>query len=110
VIDTLNWLRENRGLRLYAYCLMPDHLHLLVQAPQRLSEIVRSLKVETTRQYRRLGYTGKLWQDRYHDHIVRKAEDLEPIALYILGNPTRKGLAEDIVGYRWCGMPDPVPS
>ena len=31
IVDALEWLRSERGVRLYAYCLMPDHLHVLMQ-------------------------------------------------------------------------------
>lgn len=33
VVDTIEWLRSNRGIMVYAYCVMPDHLHLLMQLP-----------------------------------------------------------------------------
>jgi len=111
VAETIDWLRENRGVSVYAWCLMPDHLHLLVRlGPQGkdLGSIVRSLKRFTTRESWRLGYEGKLWQDRFYDHILRESEDALDIAEYIRQNPVRKGLVLAPEEYRWSGMPDPM--
>lgn len=111
VVQSLQWLRANRGLKIYAYCLMPDHLHLLVQLGddrQPLGGVVRAFKTWTTRQSWKLGYKRALWQARFHDHIVRRSEDGERIVAYILENPVRKGLVTEAESYRWSGTPDPL--
>ncbi len=85
VVASLNWLRANRGRVLYAWCLMPDHLHLLLQLTRRghsVSAIVRAFQTYTTRQSWGLGYHGTLWQARFYDHIVRRSEDGRRIAAY----------------------------
>ena len=51
-----------------------------------------------------MGWTGKLWQPRYYDHIVRSDEKMNAICEYILQNPIRKGLVESIDGWPWCGI------
>ncbi len=90
-----------------AFILMPDHLHgiLLLDkpteptssidyenrfAPQRenLAAILRGFKSGTTSQARRDGLE-LAWQPRYHDRIVRNAEELEKIRGYVLNNPSR---------------------
>lgn len=111
IIASLHWLRNNRGLVVYAYCLMPDHLHLLVQlGDQRytLGNIVSAFKTFTTRQSWKLGYHGKLWQARFYDHIVRRSENGKQIARYILANPVRKGIVAIAEEYVWSGTPDPL--
>ena len=111
VVDSLMWLRQHRGVSIYAYCLMPDHLHLLLQLPARsapLGTIVGSMKSFTTHESWKLGRRGTLWQERFYDHIVRKSEDGERIALYILENPVRKGLVVDADEWKWSGRPDPL--
>jgi len=111
VVASLDWLRANRGLLLYAYCLMPDHLHLLLRPGDRqrhLGALMGAFKSFTTRQSWRLGYRGPLWQARYYDHIVRRSEDGTHIAQYILENPVRKGLVQEADAYPWSGMPDPL--
>jgi REP-associated tyrosine transposase len=132
VVGTIEWLRANRGIRVYAYCLMPDHVHLLLQLPPRagserqpeggwspsvttrdhtplsLSTVVHSLKSFTTRESWKLGYRGKVWQDRSYDRILRRAEQGQAVAEYILQNPVRKGLVAVAEDYPWSGTPDPL--
>ena len=68
-----------------------------------------AFKSFTTRQNWGLGYQGPLWQARYYDHIVRRRDDGKRIAQYILENPVRKGLVEEVEAYPWSGsMPDPL--
>jgi REP element-mobilizing transposase RayT len=108
VLDALIWLRGNRGLAVYAYCLMPDHLHLLIRPQGPLGLVIKSLKKHTTRRVQELGRPGKLWQDNYYDRILRKSEDAMVVARYILENPVRKGLAAVPEEYRWSGLLDPM--
>jgi putative transposase len=111
VIASLHWLRENRNVRLYAYSLMPDHLHLLLQLPSTtsgLSATIGAMKRFTTQRSRRLGHQGQLWQTSYHDRIVRRADDGAAMALYIVRNPERAGLVKDWSDYPWNGLPDPM--
>ncbi|MES2064170.1 MAG: transposase [Bacteroidota bacterium] len=46
IINSLKYCQQNKGLELYAYCLMTNHLHLLVSAqlPAKLSDIIRDFK------------------------------------------------------------------
>jgi REP element-mobilizing transposase RayT len=111
VITSLHWLRTHRAVSLYAYCLMPDHLHLLLQlgnGEQPVGTVVGAFKRFTTRQSGSLGAAGTLWQPRFYDHVVRQAEDAGQIAAYILANPVRQGLVEDEEKYPWNGTPDPI--
>jgi putative transposase len=92
------------GFTILAYCFMPDHLHLLVQASDgsRLVSFVQHFKQVTGYGFRRR--TGqKLWQRSFFDHVVRKEEDLREIADYIWGNPVRAGLVESREAYPFSG-------
>ncbi|MGH8165345.1 MAG: REP-associated tyrosine transposase [Rhodanobacteraceae bacterium] len=109
VIDTLHWLRTNRGVSVYAYCLMPDHLHLLIGlAPGGipLGDIIGTFKRFTTRQSWSLGYKGALWQSRFYDHILRKSQDGNDVVTYILANPERANLVAEEGEYPYTGCPD----
>jgi REP element-mobilizing transposase RayT len=48
---------------------------------------------------RALGSHGQLWQKSFHDHALRKEEDLLAIARYIVANPLRAGLVKKIGDY-----------
>ena len=111
VVASLSWLRSERSVRLYAYCLMPDHLHLLVQlgaADETLGALVGSVKRFTTRASWGMGYVGQLWQPRFYDHVMRTHEDGRRMAQYILDNPVRRGLTGEAESYSWSGAPDPL--
>ncbi|MDO9638229.1 MULTISPECIES: transposase [Pseudomonadota] len=84
-----------------AWVVMPDHLHwLLVLHRGSLSELMRRVKGRSARQINSLaGRRGQLWQDGYHDHALRKEEDVLPVARYIVANPLRAGLVERIGDY-----------
>ena len=99
---------EEEGVRtltdLYAYCVMPDHVHVLLQPNAGdLIQYVQAVKGKTTRTYWKLGGSGKLWQRGFHDHILRREESLHGITQYILANPVRAGLTDDIVAYPFSG-------
>jgi len=79
---------------------MPDHLHLLMEGLEGRSDLrrcVNRVKQRTSYAAVRLGL-GRLWQDGYHDRIVRQDENLQHYIDYIVENPVRVGLvryAED---------------
>lgn len=111
VIASLHWLRTNRAVRIYAYCLMPDHLHLLLRlggGGKTAGTIIGTFNPYTTRQSWEYGNRGALWQPRFYDHVLRKAEDGERIIVCILQNPVRKGVVEEGEDYPYCGRPDPL--
>ena len=91
--------------RLFAFCLMPDHLHLLI-SPQEsktsLSEFIRQFKSRTSFHFKQ-GKGLTLWQRGFYDHVVRKSEDLKGISDYMLHNPVRKGLAKNPEEYLYSG-------
>jgi putative transposase len=111
VIASLQWLRTHRGMLIYSYCLMPDHLHLLLRLGTSgwdLPTAMGAFKSFTTQQSWKLGYRGQLWQDRYYDHVLRKHEDAATIGEYMRQNPVRKGLVEQPEEYRLSGLLDPM--
>ena len=79
---------------LIAYCVMPDHVHLLPAARSESSDLtlfVKHAKQATGFHYRQS--TGRsLWQPGYHDRILRDDEATLTVAKYILENPVRAGL------------------
>ncbi|TAK32483.1 MAG: transposase [Chloroflexota bacterium] len=97
----------------YAYCLMPDHLHLaLTPVPDKdsVSKSIQGFKTWTTRLAWQHGLQGALWQRSYYDHIARRDEDVRAICMYILANPVRKGLVDSPEAWPYSGTPDPLPA
>jgi len=81
---------------LVAYCLMPDHVHLLASAQAEASDL--TLLMKHAKQITGFNYrqsTGRsLWQPGYYDRILRDDEATLTVAKYILENPVRAGLAK----------------
>lgn len=112
IIAALLGERLRLGIELYVYCLMPDHLHVLLgpkETGRSMLTFVDQFKGKSTRASWAHGWKGKLWQPRSYDHLVRRSEGLRAIAEYIINNPVRKGLVESSGAYRWSGLLAPLP-
>ena len=94
--DVMRRVREQRPFENLAMVLMPDHLHWLMQLGEGidLSRCMGSVKSITARQ---LGIP--FWQKGFHDHAVRKEEDLPAVARYVVSNPVRAGLVKRVGEY-----------
>jgi REP element-mobilizing transposase RayT len=87
---------------LLAWVLMPDHVHWLLQLGDRdrLAVVVNRMKSASARGTNRvIGRQGGLWQPAYHDHALRKEQDLKGVARYIIANPLRAGLVRRVGDY-----------
>ena len=85
-----------------AYVVMPDHLHWLVQLhPQRSrSAVVRSVQGSSALEINRIRQKrGAVWQVGFHDHGLRREEDLQDVARYVVCNPLRAGLVRRVNEY-----------
>ncbi len=83
------------GYELYAYCLMPDHLHVLLSpatSETHIAVFLRRFKSYTTNRYWKLGGRGRLWQRSARDRLMRSREKPSVLLSYIVGNPVRAGL------------------
>lgn len=82
---------------LLCWVLMPDHWHGLVQleATCALEPLMQHFKGRVARAVNmQLGRTGPMWMQGYHDHGLRRDEDLLATARYIVANPLRAGLVK----------------
>jgi putative transposase len=109
-LDVLGKTAAAHSFTLRAFCLMPEHLHLLAQGNSRTADLlsfIESFKHKTSFYF--FEKTGKtLWQISFFDHILRTAEDLSETSEYILLNPVRAGLAKRPEDYPFCGVAPPT--
>lgn len=85
-----------------AFVLMPDHLHWLFSLRQgTLAVLMQRLKGSSSRQVNLChGRPGRqIWQAGYHDHALRREEDMRAVARYVVANPLRAGLVNRIGDY-----------
>lgn len=90
------------GADVLCWCLMPDHWHGLIQLPPStvLGRCVNSAKSRSAIAVnRRFDRNGQVWNRGYHDHALRKEENLQEVARYIVANPLRAGLVSTIKDY-----------
>ena len=104
-VETVEDQARKMGVLLIAYCVMPDHVHILVTSEGQANPLtfVERIKGKTTHQFWRRGGEGRLWQRGFYDHVLRPSEATEDLARYILGNPVRKGLADSPGDYPFSG-------
>ena len=109
-VESLSYDRRQGKWLLFAYCLMPDHLHLLVTPAggADLSVVLGQYEGFVTHSAWGYGIVGTLWHRSFYDHILRKQEAAQEVVAYILNNPVRAGLVEEWEDWPWCGMPDPL--
>lgn len=81
--------------RLLAYCLMPDHLHIVLSpadSQTQVSEFLGKFKSFTTNRYGKTTGGLRLWQYSARDRVIRKGENLATVVEYVANNPVRRGL------------------
>jgi len=102
VVDALRWHDSSERTRTIAFVVMPDHLHWLFQltGSQPLSAVMQGVKKASARAVNaRLSRRGPIWQPGFHDHAVRREEDLRNIARYVVYNPVRARLVQSVRDY-----------
>ena len=86
-----------------AFVVMPDHLHWMfsLAGSRTLSSVVGAVKRHFARQINEVSLrAGKhVWQRGFHDHALRREEDVMQVARYIVANPLRAGLVSRIGDY-----------
>lgn len=104
-VDFLRALAAMTGTPIYAYCLMPNHVHLLLGVPlvTSMPDFLRRWRSLCSREWQRRSGQAALWQQSVFDHPVRGDVDLLRVGSYILMNPVRSGLVEAVEDYPLCG-------
>ena len=97
-----DWCKE-RGVEIWAYCLMPNHVHLIA-VPRSEEGLGRAIGEAHRRYTRRINFRekwrGYLWQGRFASFVMDESY-LLAAARYVELNPVRAGLAADAAEWRW---------
>ena len=94
---------ERYGHRIHAFCLMSNHVHLLIQVGTTpLANIIQNLGFRYTRYVnRQRGEVGHLFQGRYKAILVDADSYLLELARYIHLNPVRAGICKRAEDFEW---------
>lgn len=103
-LNTLQEFKVEYGVEVYAYCLMTNHIHLLLapSEPDAIGKLMKRLAGRQTRYHNRLeGRSGTLWEGRYKSSLVQQDDYLLACCRYIELNPVRARMAAIPEDYRW---------
>ncbi|WP_460418611.1 transposase [Pseudomonas sp. microsymbiont 2] len=104
-LTDLRDLKDAFDVKVYAYCLMTNHVHLLLAPGDScagLSQLMKTLAARMTRYRNRLeGRSGTLWESRYKSSIVQSDTYLLACCRYIELNPVRARLVANAGDYPW---------
>ncbi|HMD84579.1 MAG TPA: transposase [Terriglobia bacterium] len=96
LLDLLRTQCSSCSFNIYAYCFMPNHVHLELVGLSDNSDVIALLhdfKGNATSQVRTLSIRS-LWEKGFYDHVRRDDDDHNAVAWYIFNNPVRKGLVD----------------
>jgi len=93
-------MRRRFGLSMYAYVIMPEHVHLLMSEPTQLTiaDAVHFLKLSFSKRHK---INGSFWQKRYYDRNVRTAREFGVKLRYVHRNPVKRGLVKTAADWKW---------
>jgi putative transposase len=102
-LDLIADLKDRAGVEIWAYCLMPNHVHL-VAVPKHSWSLAKLFGLAHYRYARRANavnnWTGHLWQARFHSFVMDENHLLAAVR-YVELNPVRAGLCERPEQWRW---------
>ncbi|MFW6263386.1 MAG: transposase [Thermotogota bacterium] len=100
---TVNQFKKKSGYQLLAYCLMGNHIHLLMKTEgEALGQVFRRIGASFVYWYnRKYDRMGHLFQDRFKSEVVETDNYLLTCLRYIHQNPVKAGIIEDIESYVW---------
>jgi RecG-like helicase/REP element-mobilizing transposase RayT len=112
-------LHQRMRFELYAACVMPDHVHLLIEPAIKdqdpdgaavffsLTEILHALKSFTAHEINKMeGTKGQVWEKESFDRLIRSEQDLREKFQYITRNPWEAGIVDANEHYPWVWFPE----
>lgn len=99
----LRLLMQEAGLKIYVYCLMPNHFHVVVEGPmEAISRVMHRLNGIHAQSFNdRYDRSGHLFQARFHSVPIKDDEHLRNACAYVLRNPVRAGLCAEARDWPW---------
>ena len=103
-LSLLKKFKHKYSFRLYAYCLMPNHVHLLGEIDNLgflscfMHDLNRTYTLYFNKKYNKVGH---LWQGRFRSKIIAKDKYLLDCITYIEYNPLRANIVKTLQEYPW---------
>ena len=104
-LATLKEWKLELGVKVYGYCLMTNHVHLILDPCEEASNLGRLMKRLAGRQTRYVNHkeqrTGSLWEGRYKSSPIETDSYLLACHRYVELNPIKAGMVEHAKDYEW---------
>jgi len=102
-LETLEYYRRKSGYLLYGYCLMNNHIHLLIKEKnESISELIKRISSSYVYWYnQKYERCGHLFQERFKSEAVETEEYFLIVLRYIHQNPLKAGITKNINKYLW---------
>ncbi|MEW6375229.1 MAG: transposase [Thermodesulfobacteriota bacterium] len=103
-LSILKLYKEEHGFLLYHYCLMPNHIHLILETTPKtnLSKLMKQINLRYAHYFRRrYRYWGHLWQGRFKSLLIERDSYLIACGRYVEMNPVRAKIINDPKDYPW---------
>jgi REP-associated tyrosine transposase len=105
LIEQITQLFASKEFAVIAYCVMPDHVHVLLEGLTETADFAAAMhdwkQVTAFAWKQRTG--ERLWQEGFYEHVLREEESVPSVVKYILENPARAGLTNEGTGYPYMG-------
>ncbi len=106
-LHTLFKVKETGVLECYGYCLMDNHVHLLVMDHEEIGKSIKRITVSYVQWHNnKYARTGHLFQNRYRSEPVESESSLFAVLRYIHQNPLKAKMVEKIEKYNWSSFHD----
>ena len=105
----LRHYKRKYAVRLYGYCLMPNHIHLVGKPIHldKLSKFMQCLQRSYASYFnKRYNKVGHLWQDRFKTKTIAKDQYMIDCIAYVEQNPIRANLVKTIGEYEFSSYPE----
>jgi len=105
VLSQIRRAANDEWFAISAYCFMPDHLHLIIEARDTTSNALKFIKraKQFSGFYYKQKYHEPLWQRYGYEHVLRDDDDVRRAARYIFENPVRASLVSSPQNYPYLG-------
>jgi len=102
-IETLAFYKEKSRYKIYAYCLMSNHVHILVKETQEpLSLIMKRISSSYVYYYNRKYFRcGHLFQERFKSEVIENNSYFLTVLRYIHQNPIKANMIKRFEEYKW---------
>lgn len=108
LLDIIKEIKKEIDFSIIAYCIMDNHLHLLLKADDDvLAVIMKKINVKYAMYYNRIKERyGYVFQNRFRSEVVENERYLLGVLRYIHNNPVNAYITNDLKNYKWSSIND----